>query len=249
MAIQKQTLFISDLHLQENHADITNAFLKLLSQCDDSVDSLYILGDLFEAWIGDDDMTPFHHSIFTALKDATSRGLKIKIMRGNRDFLLGKKFEEQTGCALLNDQEIINLYGTRVLLLHGDTLCTLDTNYQRSRKIMRNRIVQFLFLMLPLSTRRNIAAKMRKESEKYMQTAAKEIMDVSQDEVLKQMRHHQVNFLIHGHTHRPGISEYSHDNQAFVRMVLPSWEHHPQVLAWNDRGEKQWRELTQPFTT
>src|SRR5579872_2380985 len=122
--MSQKTLFISDLHLDSNQTAISTQFINLLENCDDSVDGLYILGDLFEAWIGDDDDTPFHREIMNALRNTTKKGIKIFFMHGNRDFLIGKKFLSATGCQLLKDEEQINLYGTPVLLMHGDTLCT-----------------------------------------------------------------------------------------------------------------------------
>ena len=153
----RKTLFVSDLHLDESQPEITTQFLQLLHQLQPSVDALYILGDLFESWIGDDYEVPHYQQIITALKSVTARGTPIYFLYGNRDFLIGKKFLRETGCQLLPDETKIFLYGQPVLLMHGDTLCTKDIAYMKARKKMRNRYLQTLFLLLPLSVRINIA--------------------------------------------------------------------------------------------
>lgn len=235
MINNKKTLFISDLHLNENNPGITQQFLQLLKSCDASVDALYILGDLFEAWIGDDDDTPFHYKIINALKEATQKGLLIYFMYGNRDFLIGKKFLRETGCKLLSDEEKISLYGTPVLLMHGDTLCTRDIAYLKARKIGRNRFFQFLFLLMPLKFRRNFANKMRLKSTLHTQSVAKEIMDVIQEEVERVMQKHNVRYLIHGHTHRPAFLEFSINGLQATRIILSAWhDHDSSALVWEE---------------
>jgi UDP-2,3-diacylglucosamine hydrolase len=154
-------LFISDLHLEESSPKQTQLFLSFLKSATREANSLYILGDFFEVWIGDDDLSPFHKTIIDALKQATSQGLTIYFMHGNRDFLLGKKFFKMTGCHLLPDETVIDLFGQPTLLMHGDTLCTLDVNYLKFRKKVRKWWVQKLFLMKSLKKRQGIAAKMR----------------------------------------------------------------------------------------
>ena len=235
----RKTLFISDLHLEENHPEITQEFLKLLANCDSSIDALYILGDLFEAWIGDDHKTPFHQQIIRALKSTTEKGLPIYFMHGNRDFLIGKQFLRETGCKLLSDEEKITLYGTPVLLMHGDTLCTRDIAYLKARKWGHHRLLQFLFLLLPLKIRQKIADNMRKKSMQHTQSTAKEIMDVTQNEVERVMQKHHVHFLIHGHTHRPAIHPFSLNHQSFTRIVLAAWHGHGSVLVWDETGKKE----------
>lgn len=234
---RKKTLFISDLHLDENHPSITGHFLSLLNQCDTTVDALYILGDLFEAWIGDDDTTPFHQQITEALRAATKRGLPIFFIHGNRDFLIGRGFLKATGCQLLAEEEIIFLYGTPVLIMHGDTLCTRDMAYLKWRRIARNRFLQWLFLTLfPLNSRKKIANKMRAKSARYTQQASQEIMDVTQEEVVRVMEKHQVRFLIHGHTHKPGVHEFTIQHQPATRMVLGAWHNNASVLVWDSES-------------
>lgn len=243
MDTKKTTLFISDLHLDENHPEITACFLRLLAACDASVDALYILGDMFEAWIGDDDHTPFHRQIIAALRSVTSKGIPVYFMYGNRDFLIGKEFLRETGCRLLPDEAKINLYGTPVLLMHGDTLCTQDLAYMKARKKARNILWQKLFLILPLSLRKRIANGMRMKSTAYTRTAPAEIMDVTQDEIQRVMRKHGVAFLIHGHTHKPAFHDFVLDQSNAQRIVLGAWHERGNVLIWDDSGKKQWQEL------
>lgn len=239
MTNPRKTLFISDLHLEENHPKTTQQFLALLNRCDATVDALYILGDLFEAWIGDDDDTPFHRQIISALKATTQKGLPIYFMHGNRDFLIGKRFLKATGCKLLAEEEKIMLYGTPVLLMHGDTLCTQDIAYLKWRKKSRNPILNtLLFSIWPLAFRRQFANKMRQKSAQHTQYAAKEIMDVSQEEVARVMQKHHVNFLIHGHTHRPGFHPFSLQNASAIRIVLGAWHHKGNMLQWDELGNK-----------
>lgn len=240
MANTRKTLFISDLHLEEIRPEITHQFLTLLNQCDDKVDALYILGDLFEVWIGDDDETLFHKKIMQALKEATNKGLRIYFQHGNRDFIIGKKFLRNTGCQLLPDEKKIILYGTPVLLMHGDTLCTQDHAYLKARKLGHNRLLQFLFLLLPLSTRKKFADKMRAKSARHTQSVPKEIMDVTQSEVERVMQKHNVTHLIHGHTHRPQTHHFTLNNQPATRFVLGAWHECGNAIIWNDAGKSEW---------
>lgn len=243
MTENRKTLFISDLHLEENQPKITQQFLQLLRNCDSSVDALYILGDLFEVWIGDDDDTPFHREIILALQSATQKGLPIYFLYGNRDFLIGKQFLRETGCKLLSDEEKIILYGTPLLLMHGDTLCTLDTAYLKARKKGRNRFLQMFFLFLPLSLRRFIANKMREKSNQHKQSTTFEMMDVTQDAVENVMLKHNVNYLIHGHTHRSGIHEFSINQTLAKRIVLAAWHDHGSIFQWDESGKSQFIDI------
>lgn len=231
--ISRQTLFISDIHLDENHPRIAEQFLQLLRADHRHTDALYILGDLFEVWIGDDDDSPFHQRIMHALRVACDSGLKIYFQRGNRDFLIGKKFMRKTGCQLLADETVIDAYGKPLLLMHGDLLCTADVKYLRARKFAYHPVVQFLFLALPLSLRKKIANNMRAKSMNHTQRTAVEIMDVSPDEVLQKMLQHNVTHLIHGHTHKPAFHRVNDTQQ---RIVLPAWHDKGRVLIWNSVG-------------
>jgi UDP-2,3-diacylglucosamine hydrolase len=155
------TLFISDLHLEPAHPGITRLFLNFLQHQAAQADALYILGDLFAAWIGDDDLSPFNQDMITALRELTAKGVPVYFMCGNRDFLIGEQFMAQTGCRFLSDPTVIDLYGTRVLIMHGDTLCTDDIPYQRYRRFAHNTILQRFFLGLPLGWRGKVAEWMR----------------------------------------------------------------------------------------
>lgn len=236
-----QTLFISDLHLDAHDQKTSQVFLQLLAGCDQAVvDAIYILGDLFEAWIGDDDQTPFHTQIIQALHATHARGIPLYFMGGNRDFLIGKRFARETGCQLLGDETRIDLYGTPVLLMHGDTLCTQDTAYLRARKIGRHAVIKQTFLWLPLFLRRNIAQKMREKSKKHTSQADAAIMDVSQDEVVRMMEKHQVRFLIHGHTHRLGMHEFELPSHvSATRLVLDAWHERGNALIWDSSGKRE----------
>ena len=244
MTISHKTLLISDLHLEESRPDITEQFFSLLQSCDASVDALYILGDLFEAWIGDDDDTSFHQSIIVALKAATDTGLTIYFMHGNRDFLIGKKFLRATGCQLLSDETVITLYGTPILLMHGDTLCTQDIAYLKWRKKARNPILHtLLFLILPLKFRRQFANKMRSKSAQHTHSASPTIMDVTTAEVVHVMEKHQVQCLIHGHTHRPAIHSLTIKQLPAERIVLAPWHERGNCLIWDMHGKKEFKTL------
>ena len=231
----KKILFISDLHLQASQPQATHAFLGLLKDHQD-VEALYILGDFFEAWIGDDDKNDYHQSIIDAMKAATKSGLNIYFLHGNRDFLIGKKFLQETGARFLPDETVVNLYGTPTLLMHGDTLCTLDYAYLRSRKFMRNPLVQKIFLCLPIAWRRKIADKMRADSNKHIKMLTDEMMDVTQEAVENKMREHHVQVLIHGHTHRPDMHRFVLENKPATRIVLAAWHDRGSVLVWDEAG-------------
>jgi UDP-2,3-diacylglucosamine hydrolase len=235
-------IFISDLHLQPEQPAITHAFLHLLNQIDTSVDALYILGDLFEVWIGDDYGLPHHHEIIQALK-AASQKTPIYFLHGNRDFLIGKEFFKQTACQLLPDETKINVYGERVLLMHGDTLCTQDLAYMQARKKLRHPFIQKVFLLLPIALRKKIADSARKKSMQHTSSASYDSMDVVQAEVEQVMQKHQVNYLIHGHTHKPDFHEFSLQGKQFNRLVLGAWHDRGNMLVWESSGKKELKQL------
>ena len=239
-AYSLKTFFISDLHLSENHPEIADIFLKFLQDTIGVARELYILGDFFEAWIGDDDASEFNLKIIKALKAATELGLPIYFMHGNRDFLLGKKFFKATGCQLLAaDENVIDLYGVPTLLLHGDTLCTLDLDYLKFRKRTRKWWVQKLFLLRPLKSRQAIAENMRKASLEYVSTTAEHIMDVTQSEVEKVMQKNNVAYLIHGHTHREAVHRFTLNGKDMTRIVLGAWHERGSVLICDDSGKRE----------
>lgn len=239
MQALRRNWFISDLHLDAGHQDISNQFISLLGRCDASVEHLYILGDLFELWIGDDDDSPFIAELLPHFQRAVNAGTKIHIMHGNRDFLLGKRFLQQTGCEFLPEQTVIDVYGTPVLLMHGDTLCTADLEYLKARKFARNIILQKIFLFLPLSWRRHLAAKARQSSMKHTSNTELSIMDVTHEEVIRLMQLHQTRHLIHGHTHKPDIHQFNIQDHACERIVLPAWHHGGSVFEWREDGGKE----------
>lgn len=219
------TLFISDLHLDSSRPAIARAFLSFLEEHAGQVKALYILGDFFETWIGDDDDDPFHTDIIARLRVFT-RQTPCFIMHGNRDFLIGEQFCELTGCQLLDDPVSVDLYGKQVLLMHGDTLCTEDVDYLAFRKQVRDPAWQQDFLGKPLAERRAIAQHLREASQQAAKTKAVEIMDVTPAEVERVMANAGIELLIHGHTHRPNI----HDNAQGKRIVLGDWDKQGWVL-------------------
>lgn len=232
-------LLISDLHLEEERPDISRAFLHFLETRAIHADALYILGDFFEVWIGDDAMSPFQHSIAQALRHLSERGTRLYLMHGNRDFLLGKKFCQAAGCTLLPDPCVIELNGERVLLMHGDSLCTLDIGYMKLRRWLRNPISLFILRNLPLSTRQKLARKLRNESRTQTRMKASEIVDVTPDEVPRIMAEHSVRILIHGHTHRPATHSLQVNGEAAQRIVLGDWDKQGWALQVDRQGFQQ----------
>jgi UDP-2,3-diacylglucosamine hydrolase len=233
------TLFISDLHLDASRPDITDQFLDFLAREAAQAQALYILGDLFEAWIGDDDPDPDKQRSIAALKTLTSRGVPCYVMHGNRDFLLGKRFCRDTGARLLDDGTIVELYGKRVLLMHGDTLCTDDPAYQRLRRIVRNPFVKLVLRNLSLRQRQRLAEKMRAGSKAHIQAmdkSAPDIMDVNDLAVADTFRRFDVQYLVHGHTHRPAAHRLQIDGHEATRIVLGDWYDQGSVLRWNADG-------------
>lgn len=217
------TLFIADLHLQTEEPAITAGFLRFLAGTAREADALYILGDLFEAWIGDDDPNPLHRQIAAALKALAESGVPVYFIHGNRDFLLGQRFARESGMTLLPEEKVLELYGKRLLILHGDTLCTDDAGYQAFRAKVHQPWLQKLFLALPLFIRTRIAAKMRAGSKSANRTKSQAIMDVNPQAVVKVMEKHQVQHLIHGHTHRPDIHALTANGEPASRYVLGAW--------------------------
>jgi UDP-2,3-diacylglucosamine hydrolase len=217
------TLFIADLHLQTEEPAITAGFLRFLQGEARSADALYILGDLFEAWIGDDDPNPLHREIAAAIKALVDSGVPCFFIHGNRDFLLGKRFARESGMTLLPEEQVLDLYGRKVLIMHGDTLCTDDTGYLAFRAKVHTPWIQTLFLALPLFIRNRIAAKMRAGSKAANSSKSLSIMDVNPQAVIEVMEKHRVQWLIHGHTHRPDVHTLSANGEPAHRVVLGAW--------------------------
>ncbi|WP_418140220.1 UDP-2,3-diacylglucosamine diphosphatase [Marinobacter sp. MA] len=218
------TLFISDLHLEESRPDITEAFLGFLDGTASGVDQLYILGDFFEAWIGDDERTPLQEQIAAALRKLRDSGTDIFLMHGNRDFLIGEDFCKRAGASLLDDPTVIDLHGTPTLLMHGDSLCTADVEYQKFRANMRNPQWQQMILQRPLEDRQQMARQLREISMAKNQGKEEFIMDVTPEEVIKDMEAHGVQHMIHGHTHRPAVHELIANGLPAKRIVLGDWD-------------------------
>lgn len=233
------TLFIADLHLEESRPEISALFMKFLKEEAALAKALYILGDLFEVWIGDDDQSPFNQALIQALRQTAERGTALYFMRGNRDFLIGKRFSREAACQILKDQELIYLNGQATLLVHGDTLCTQDEKYLRFRKKSRNFFVQKLFLMKSLAKRKEMARQARKISSDHTRNMAMDILDVTASEVERLMRHYQVKHLIHGHTHRPALHEFQLDGQAATRTVLAPWHEEGSALICHPDGKQE----------
>ncbi len=230
------TYFISDLHLSADRSDITQCLKQFLLKEAPQADALYVLGDLFEAWIGDDDINPFTNEVADAFKELADKDIPIFFIHGNRDFLIRNKFAKRAGFTLLPERKVIDLYGTPTLIMHGDELCTLDLEYQQFRKKARGWWWPRLMLMLPLSTRRSIAERGRKTSNNNKSNLQQNIMDVTPEEVIIAMEQSQVSRLIHGHTHRPAIHELeitqatSNKKIAAQRIVLGDWYTQGSVL-------------------
>ncbi len=216
-------LFISDLHLSPERPATAELFLGFLAGRARGAQALYILGDLFDVWIGDDDRSAFSLEIIEALRALSESGTALHLMHGNRDFLIGRRFARATGCTLLKDPSVVELAGTPTLLMHGDLLCTDDVAYQRFRRKARNPIFQRLFLLKGLKRRRAIAADYRRKSGEATSLKSQEIMDVNQGTVESTMRQHGVSRLIHGHTHRPADHRFELDGKPVERIVLSEW--------------------------
>ncbi len=223
------TYFISDLHLSADRQDINNCLFRFLQTEAVHADALYILGDLFEVWIGDDDVTPFSESIASALK-SLSATVPIYFIHGNRDFAIRQAFADRAGMTILPEQYVIDLYGRRALLMHGDEMCTRDVEYQKFRKKSRSWWWPRLMLLLPLKTRQKIANDGRETSKNNQKQLTAEIMDVTQSEVELAMQRHKVDLLIHGHTHRPNVHKFNIDNKPMQRIVLGDWYDQGSIL-------------------
>ncbi|MDN6632838.1 MAG: UDP-2,3-diacylglucosamine diphosphatase [Enterobacterales bacterium] len=232
-----RTLFIADLHLSEQEPAITAGFLRFLQRDAYQADALYILGDFFEYWIGDDDPQLLHREIAEALRDLTASGVPCYFIHGNRDFLIGKRFAQECDMTLLPQETLLTLYGHRILIMHGDTLCIDDKDYQRYRRKVHNPLIQTLFLWLPLRTRLNIAAKMRDRSQMTNGDKSDAIMDVNPHAVIEALERNQAEWLIHGHTHRPAIHDISMPNGKLAkRAVLGAWHYQGSMISVTPAG-------------
>ncbi|HEY2863573.1 MAG TPA: UDP-2,3-diacylglucosamine diphosphatase [Casimicrobiaceae bacterium] len=233
------TLLISDLHLSSERPALVDAFHALLAGPARGATTLYVLGDLFDTWLGDDQLRDaLAADVAAALAATASAGVRVHLMRGNRDFLLGDRFARAAGATLLPDAVVHSLYGTPTLLMHGDQLCTGDSKYQRYRAWWAEPAHRRRFLALPYFARRGIGAALRGASRRANQGKPEAIMDVSGDAVAAALREHGVTRLIHGHTHRPARHDFSLDDVPRERLVLADWYDRASYLSVSEKGSE-----------
>ncbi|MBU2705385.1 UDP-2,3-diacylglucosamine diphosphatase [Zooshikella marina] len=227
-------LFISDLHLQAKRPDLTAALAQFLIEQAPQAESLYILGDLFDAWLGDDAMDDLQQTVASQIRQLINSGTAVYFMHGNRDFLIGEDFAAQTGVQLLKDPCVITLGDQPVLLSHGDQLCTADKDYMAFRHYIRNPATIQKLLSLSVAERIAMAENIRNQSQAANQAKTDEIMDVTPAEVEKLMTEHDVKCFIHGHTHRPAIHTLTINQQPAQRIVLGDWDKKGWMLHWDE---------------
>lgn len=238
----KKTYFIADLHLDNSRPQITQLFTDFLSEIQEDAKTLYILGDLFEYWIGDDVLNlptkacpstvKLMQLVMIELKKLVDHGVEVHLTHGNRDFLIGNQFIQAIGANLLDENHVIDLCGTPTLIMHGDTLCIDDIEYQKLRVILRNPQWQANFLSRSIQERIKEADNLRKISQEQTKTKHDELLDVNQNEVEKIMRKFNVAQLIHGHTHRPATHEFILDGKPAKRIVLGDWHQQSSFLVY-----------------
>ena len=236
-----QALFISDLHLSAERPDTNQQFFRFLGDEATRAHALYVLGDLFEYWAGDDELKdpagdPLAAEVAAGFKALSGQGVKVWVMHGNRDFLVGKGFLAASGARLLDDPSVIKFAGKRVALLHGDTLCTDDHDYQAWRRIARSAAWQDEFLAKPLSARHEAITGLREKSKEVIAAKPADIMDVNQTAVTEVFRHLKLRHMIHGHTHRAARHEHEVDGTLCERWVLPDWYGRGGYLVLDDVG-------------
>jgi len=232
------TLFISDLHLQAGQPEIGEQFLSFLGGETREAEALYILGDLFEAWLGDDDPNPYYGEMKSALRGLVDAGVPVNFMHGNRDFMIGETFANETGVSILADPVVVKLYGEDVLLCHGDALCTDDVHYQQVRAMTRDPQWQEMMGAKSIEERIAFAIQARKESIARGESMSDEIMDVNQDAVVAMLREHGVSTMLHGHTHRPAVHELDMGDHTATRIVLGDWYEQGSVVRWDESGPR-----------
>lgn len=230
------TLFVSDLHLEAARPEIAQQFEAFLKGEARTAEALYILGDLFESWVGDDDPNPHYAKIKSDLRALVDSGIPTFFMHGNRDFMIGEGFAEDTGIRLLEDPLVVEIHGSRVLLSHGDAYCTDDHEYQAVRRMTRDPDWQAMMLAKPLDERLAFAAQARADSAARGGTLDEMISDVNAGAIETVMREHGVDLMLHGHTHRPNVHQLTVDGQPATRIVLGDWYEQGSVVRWNDDG-------------
>ena len=232
------TLFVSDLHLEADRPDIGDQFINFLKTDAMEADDLYILGDLFEAWVGDDDPNTHYAKIKMAIRKVVDKGIPVYFMHGNRDFMIGRQFANETGVEILKDPHPCTMYGQKTLLSHGDAMCIDDVKYQKVREMTRNPDWQAAILAKPLKERLRIAEEARRQSLEQTINMSLDIMDVNQDEVKRVIQKYGVDILLHGHTHRPDVHTVDLGSRKAKRIVLGDWYTQGSVLRWDLRGPK-----------
>ena len=232
------TLFISDLHLESERPEIGEQFLAFMAGPAREADALYILGDLFEVWVGDDDPSPYYAEMKVALRELADSGVPVFFMHGNRDFMIAERFAEETGVTLLDDPCPVELYGEKILLSHGDALCTDDIEYQQARTMTRNPDWKAMMMAKPLDERIAYARAMREKSLARGETMHENIGDVSQEAVEATIREHGVDILLHGHTHRPAVHPFHVDERPVHRIVLGDWYEQGSMVEWDEDGPR-----------
>jgi len=232
------TLFISDLHLEAKQPEIGVQFLNFLAGEAREAEALYILGDLFEVWLGDDDPNPYYGEMKLALRELSDTGVPVYFMHGNRDFTIGAGFAAETGLTILDDPSVVDLYGEKVLLCHGDSLCTDDVHYQQVRAVTRDPKWQAMMLAKSIEERIAFAVQARKESMERGESLSDEIMDVNQDAVAAALDEHGVEVMLHGHTHRPAVHSLDLGDRTATRIVLGDWYEQGSVVRWDDEGPR-----------
>lgn len=229
------TFFISDLHLESTASQTSALFEQFMQTQAPRAEALYILGDFFEYWIGDDDRSSFNQWVKEQLRGLATE-IPVYIMEGNRDFLLGEQFVREAGCQRLPDPTVVELYGRRLLLTHGDRFCTQDSLHQWFRRITGWRWVKRLFQWCPLSWRRAIAARFRQMSKRHHKHLTAESMDVTPEAVRHAFKRHNVSLMIHGHTHQPATHSHDLEQRQVDRVVLGAWEDGAEVMKLDDNG-------------
>ena len=231
-----ETLFVSDIHLDVKRSAVVDLFNQFLMHRAIHADALYILGDLFEYWIGDDALYPEYTATFDALRKLSAHNVPVYFLHGNRDFLIAQQFAQQTGISLLTEEHVADVYNQSILLMHGDTLCIDDVEYQRFRKKAQNKWLQWIVLHLPISTRQSLARYLRNTSSQAIADKPADIMDVNQTAVEAAMQRNNTTTLIHGHTHRPGIHKFEINSTVYQRTVLGDWYTQGSVLSITKNG-------------
>jgi UDP-2,3-diacylglucosamine hydrolase len=232
------TLFISDLHLEPGQPEIGEQFLNFLQGPARDADALYILGDLFEAWIGDDDPNPYYTQMKTAIRALSDSGVPVYFMHGNRDFMIGDTFAAEAGVSLLSDPHSLELHGENILLSHGDAMCTDDTEYQQVRAMTRNPDWQAMMMSKSVEERIAFALQAREQSLARNEAMTEEIADVNQDAVEQTIRESGADILLHGHTHRPAVHPFHVDERPVHRIVLGDWYEQGSMVEWDEDGPR-----------